>query len=162
MSVQVHAWDPNLRTPHCWSRVGELNHYATGPVPWVISIRVVVSHLVLIKIHEVVITVMFIFHMRTPGLKRVSILAKISKVRSGRGMLITGHSDPEPTLFHSHGTWLSCTILLLQRRQSSFWYQTLKWIAHMGSHMGALNNTMESVYMLEAVVVAIGVFDIVQ
>ena len=32
-SVYVHAWDPNLWIPGHWSRVYELNHYATGLAP---------------------------------------------------------------------------------------------------------------------------------
>lgn len=45
-----------------------------------ISITHVISHLVITKAHEVVTTTMSISHMQTPELKRLSSLAKVTKV----------------------------------------------------------------------------------
>ena len=65
-----------------------------------VSIIRVLSHLVLIKAHEVVITLTFIFHIRVPGLQRESSFAKITEVMSGRVLLRIWHSDPEPHSFY--------------------------------------------------------------
>lgn len=53
--------------------------------------------------------------------------------------------------------WLSF-IETLQRRQSFFWYQTLKWIVTWDLVLGALHNMLGNVYVLKAGVVTIDVF----